>query len=328
MTPSPNQKFALTAVVLWTGATLSVAAAQDRPTESPLIAIPSEYIIGYGPASGATAPAAAPGSAAREKTSSVGTDAPAALPASYTVIAPIFRGNDGNLSYIRFVNLNAFATQSEIHIVGFPSGNEYAVFFHDEPAYSSRQRPITEVLELAGLPANPLQSGDTGFSVYLKNSNFLTGFQHVIYNSANQFFENVSICTYARELEYPFMNSAVVNVHTSLLAAGFPSLIHLHNREDTSQTFRVRVTDSNTGATLGFVNMAATANTTYSLPSSFFQQQINFTPNASQFHMNLIFDTSAGGTVSAPPNWSLGHMVLNTQFNAYFNLTTFCSIND
>jgi hypothetical protein len=320
--------FVLSALVAWTGATISAALAQDRAYEAPLIAIPSEYIVGYGPVGKATGAAAAPGAPARESSRSAGGDAPTALPPTYTVIAPIFRGNDGNLSYIRFVNLNGFATQSEVHIVGFPSGNEYAVFFHDEPAYSSRQRPITEVVELAGLPANPLQGADTGFSVCLKNSNFLTGFQHVIYNSANQFFENVSICTYARELEYPFMNSAVVNVHTSLLQAGFPSLIHLHNRDDVTRTFRVRVTDSNTGATLGFVNMLATANTTYSLPSSFFQQQINFTPNASQFHMNLIFDTSAGGTVSAPPEWQLGHMVLNSQYNAYFNLTTFCSIND
>jgi hypothetical protein len=308
-------------------ATTSAARAQDSPFESPLVQIPEEFVIGRGAAGQSAASAGTAMAPAREKAGSTAGEAPKALPAIYTVVGPIFLGTDGNLSYIRFVNLNGFATQSEIHVVGFPSATEYAVFFHDEPAYSSRQRSITEVLQLAGLSSNPLQSGDTGISIYLKNSNFLTGFQHVTYNSANQFFENLSICTYARELEYPFMNAAVVNVHTSILPT-FPSLIHLHNRDDVSRTFRVRVTDSNNGATLGFVNMQATANTTYQLPNTWFQQQASFTPNSSQFHMNLIFDTTSGGTVSAPPNWNLGHFVLNQTFNAYFNLTTFCSIND
>jgi len=44
------------------------------------------------------------------------------------------------------------------------------------------------------------------------------GFTHVIYNAANTFFENVSMCTFAQNTDYSYLNTWLFNVHTALPA--------------------------------------------------------------------------------------------------------------
>ncbi|MDX2145420.1 MAG: hypothetical protein SFV19_18855 [Rhodospirillaceae bacterium] len=240
-----------------------------------------------------------------------------------TPIAPTYNGEGGNLSFMRFFNTNSGAASTfNVMIVGSPSGNAYGnTTTFTVPANASHQRNLTEILTQAG--AGPLIGGDTNYTLYIRNSDGFSAFQHVIYNSVNGFFENATICQFFSGAQHTRVVPVVANMHTSRIAQ-YPSEITVHNYTNVARAYTASVFDSVSGATLGDVTLNVGANTTARLTTASIEQQLNFTPNAQQFHMNVKLG-NAGSTLELTA--LIGHNVLNNAFNGTFlNLTQLCRV--
>jgi hypothetical protein len=238
-----------------------------------------------------------------------------------TVIAPIFTGSDGNVSYLRFINRGATSDVTTITIVGYPTGTNYGTVNVSVQGHAAPQYSIQEVLQAKNI-AGPT-NGDTGFALYLKNPDTNAGFTHVIFNASNTFFENVSMCTYTAGTDYSSLNSWLFNVHTTQLSA-YPSTVFVHNYSANPQTIIVDVYEARYGGYKGTFSLSAVANGTYALPFSWFQQQVSWQPTSTEMHANLNFRAGGGaGSLTTV----VGQAIFNQGLSAYVNMTQFCAIN-
>ncbi len=241
---------------------------------------------------------------------------------TFDVVAPVFNGSDGNLSYLRLANFSGSTVNFTITIVGTPSGFNYGTATYSIPENGSQQYSYTEILDRAGVGA--LIGGDSSVSFYMRNGRDLTAYQHVIFNPTTRFFENASQCTYAEDLVYPVLNQVVINAHTSTLASfGFPTTVYVHNYGDTASSYNVFVADARTGVIKGSFVMNVGANTSFAFPFSYFQQQVGWVPGENEFHANLGF-TAVG---SNPYRLKVGQAVINQTLQAYVNMSLICPSN-
>ena len=288
---------AVTALGLWFGLT-SVQAASVK--------IPDTYLSGIAPAA------------------SAGVERPAALKGStYTVIAPTYTGGDGNISFLRLYNGNDGNTTFTLTIVGTPSARVYGTATYSVPSQASPQYAMSEILTRAN--AGALTGGDTGYAIYMRAPavTAVNGFQHVIYNNTNGFFENVSACTYSSDVNYADFNQMLINVHTTALAS-FPTQVTIHNYQNASVEYDVTVIDARNGDTIGNVPITLAANASYTVPFSWFETQLEFKPTSSQAHVNLKFYAieDQGG-----PSAVVSQAIYNQRLAAYVGMTLFCSVN-
>jgi hypothetical protein len=135
---------------------------------------------------------------------------------TYTPITPIYTGQNNNVSYIRFIN-GGFTNNSVTHVtfVGATTGTIYgSVLDVTASPSSSPQFSYAQLFNAAHVP-NPT-IGNEGVTMYLKNGDPYSGFQHVIFNSVSGFFENVSNCLWLNGSNYHPLNQRVTNVHTTV----------------------------------------------------------------------------------------------------------------
>ncbi len=290
----------LSVAVTALGLLCGLASAQAAP-----VSIPDAYRAG-------TAPAAA------------GIERPSALKGStYTVIAPTYTGSDGNLSFLRLYNTNDNAVTFTLTIVGTTTARVYGTATYSVPSQASPQYSMSDILAKAN--AGALSGGDTGYAIYMRAPAFnaANGFQHVIYNNNNGFFENVSACTYSSDINYADYNQTLINVHTSALSA-YPTQVTIHNYQNAAVEYGVTVIDARDGNAIGDVNIKLAANASYTVPFSWFETQLEFKPTSSQAHVNLKFyavDDQGG------PSAVVSQAIYNQKLAAYVGMTLFCSIN-
>lgn len=232
----------------------------------------------------------------------------------YGVIGPTFSGTLN--SYIRLFNGGGAASTFNITLVGSPSGRTYGTAAISIPKNASPQYSLASIVSLANAAA--LNGGDKSYSMYIKNSEIASGFQHVTYDSFTGFFENVNAC------RYTFNNpNVLINVHSSLFAANYPSVVELHNYYSAATTYSLTVVDGVTGATLGSMNQNVGANATVELSILTIEQAIGFAPTANQQHLNIFVTNPSGGEAKQIAS----HLVNNVPLHAALNLTTICAIN-
>jgi hypothetical protein len=238
-----------------------------------------------------------------------------------TIIAPTYNAGAGNQSFIRFFNINPNAASTfSLSVVGSPSGQTYGTTTVAAPANASIQLSLTQILTQAN--AGPLAGGDTNYSVYMRNPDTSSAWQHVLFNNNNRFFENVTICQFFSGALHTRVIPVVANMHTSRIG-GYPSEITIHNYTNAARAYVARIFDSTTGAVLGSVTVNAGANTTARLSTADIESQIGFTPSATQFHMNVkLGDSGAEQDLTAV----IGHLVVNQEFNAALNMTALCRV--
>lgn len=236
------------------------------------------------------------------------------------VIAPTFDGGDGNTSFIRLVNIASTAQTTTVRVIGSPSGDLYGTADISVPGRASPQYSYSDLLGEVGVSG--VTGDDTGLSFYLSSSNILSGFQHVIFNGDNQFFENMSVCRFDGTTNYSALDQVLVNIHTTTLAS-FPSTVSIHNYSNAQTTAQVDVYEGAEGALKGSVLFTADANASYVLPFSWFQDEVSWEPSGSEFHGNLVFTMQD----DTDPPITAGHTVQNQEFNAALNLTQVCAIN-
>jgi hypothetical protein len=265
-----------------------------------------------------------------ERAASASAERPAAVNGSlYAVVSPTYTAP--TQSFLRLFNgSNATATFT-VTMIGSSSGRNYGTATIQVPAKASPQYTVmttgtgdtTSIQVRAG--AASLDAADSSYSLYIQSTEQTAGYQHVTYNGDNNFFENNSICKYLLNANMTPSNYLVLNnVHTTQLAGNqFPSKITLYNYWNDAVTYNISLVDSVTGTALGSFNVNAAANSVYEFPASTLQSSANFTPTASQIHMNVYIFDAAG----SPPAM-VGQSIINAGLqNAQINMSTACAVN-
>jgi hypothetical protein len=258
------------------------------------------------------------------------TAAPAALETGkavngslYAVVAPTYNGTGGTSSYLRLFNGGSVAATFSVNVVGSPSGNSYGVATFQVPVRGAPQYAMSEVLTAAG--AGELSGGDTTYSLYIQSSESTAGYQHVTYNSVNQFFENSSSCTYALNQTIKSVANSIVltNIHTSLFPT-YPSQIEIHNYWNAPVNYTVTVIEARTGVIKGQTTLSLGANTTSIQPFTYYQNAVGWTPGGGELHANLVVTDPSG----VYPAVTVGQSIINqTVSSALVNMSTACAVN-
>jgi|GEM_PF-6534715 len=245
----------------------------------------------------------------------------------YAIIAPTFNGAGGNTSFIRLFNGGTAASNFIVTVLGSPSGNSYGTAQISIPAKASIQYAVSEILTRAN--AATLAGGDTSYSLYVQNNDQTAGYQHVLYNELNGFFENLTNCKTALNTgSGPNANSNfLLNVHTTTIST-YPATIILHNPRSTAANLNLTLYDATTGSFVRGTEAASRfatsvgANATRAITLSEIQQTLGFTPTANQFHVNVQVADAAGGAADTITAQSIRNLVLG----ADLNMTTACSV--
>jgi hypothetical protein len=258
------------------------------------------------------------------------TAAKAALNGSlYGVAAPIFTGTGGSqISYIRLWNGAATATTFSVTLVGNVSGQTYGTANISVPKTASPQYPVTSaggsnnLVSLANAAA--LSGGDTGYAVYIQNSDASAGYQHVTFNPTTTLFGNASSCvTTLNEAVQSVANSLVLtNVHTTTLSA-YPSQVYIHNYWNASVTYKITVIEAATGVVKGQTQQTIGPNATYSASMSQLQSAVGWTPTSTEFHANLIVSDTTGGV----PYATVSQQIVNNTLGGSIDMSMACAVN-
>jgi len=236
---------------------------------------------------------------------------------SYTVITPIYIGAAGNTSYVRFGNGNAGTSITTVVIVGNVTGRNYGTVTVTVPSGASPQYSITQILSAGKV--TELVGGDVGYSLYVRNPDIYSYFQHVLYNSSNSFFENMSICSYLPNFDYSTTNQSAINIHTSRII-GYPAQVVLHNYLSQSVAFAIDVYESETGALKGTYTGTGVANGSYIIDFTTIQNAIGWFPTESEFHANIRVRSSTVTGFYA----LVGQQIFNSGLSAYINMSQVC----
>jgi len=311
---------AIAFLTAWLGYT-SGALAEEIQT----VDLPDRYLVGRAPA-GLTPPMDAAVQPAREAAQArAGTErAQAMTTTAYTVIAPVFRGEGGSNSYLRFISGTRTPNiATNIWVVGTPSGTVLGEAHVIVQRYASPQYSIQQILDAAGVTKLP--DGDTGYALYMQSKGETggdNGFQHVLFNAINGFFENASLCTWSTRIDYTNAQRVLFNIHTSRLPL-YPSQIFIHNYNIVPTTYEVAISDSRTGVIIGRVNVRLEANSSYTVPFTYFESALEWEPNDRQEHANMFLAPLAGAEYNA----IVGQYIYNAQFGSLVNMSQVCSIN-
>jgi hypothetical protein len=243
--------------------------------------------------------------------------------ALYSVIENATDGTAGPAtSYVRFYNGMAAASSFSIRIIGSQSSTAYGQAATVQiPANASVQYSLPQLMVLAGVAAGAgTANGDTSYSVYLQDPDATTGYQHIVFDPINSFFENASVCGNGSLTATTLAaNNTIVipNADTSVIGS-YPSEIVLHNYSTTTETLRVQLIDAgllqndghtistSAGTAVGQLTMFVPANGTVFEPLANLQSTAKWTPSASQPQVNVVISDITG----AQPTLVVQHAVL------------------
>ena len=246
---------------------------------------------------------------------------------NYAIVAPVYDGTTGPVSYLRLFNGSSAASAFELTVVNSDNGITLGAASISVPAGASAQYPVVQaggansIFEQASVGAS-----SSNYAVYIQNTTARTGYAHVTYNTSTAAFENHSLCeTSLNEELLESGEQALINVHASSLAGNqFPSVVSVHNYEDTTETISVSVSNAVTGASLGQLSWMIEGNSTMTVSASEIESQLGVSPTADEFHLNLVFSRQAGGEVPI----QLSHTVRNDAVGGIVNLSAACAVNE
>ncbi len=312
----------LMSVAAAAGFAATVNAADDLPTLNSQQFLSGMAPAGFGGPVPPTAAERAERAARAEKSASI-EKASAINGTTYAVVAPTYNNPTGTMSYIRLFNGATGPSNFSITIVGSPSGRTYGTANIQVPRSASPQYSLTQILQNAGVGA--LTGGDTSYSLYIQDPDPMSGYQHVTYSDSSKFFENVSVCSSLLNQAIATNTSSAVltNVHTSIISS-YPAQIELHNYWNAAVTYKLTAIDSVTGSVLGAINVPTAPNASYVIPMSSLQSQMGWTPNSTQFHVNIVVTDPSGGT----PYVTLGQSIINQSLAANVSMGTTCAVNN
>ena len=103
----------------------------------------------------------------------------------------------------------------------------------------------------------------------------------------------------------------------------FPATVYIHNSSPVAGLYNVSVYEGKFGTLKGVFTLSVEANMTYSLPFSYFEQQVGWSPGTLETHGNLGFVPV--GTQGY--YLGVGQAIFNLGLKAYVNMSLFCNMN-
>ncbi|MGE4063050.1 MAG: hypothetical protein AB7E79_06750 [Rhodospirillaceae bacterium] len=243
---------------------------------------------------------------------------------SYAIVAPVYVGDGGFLSYLRLFNGGSMTATFTVTVVGSGTATAYGTATFQVPTRASHQYSWEHVLTAAN--AMTRSEADRQFSFYIHSTEPLAGYQHVTHSPNASYFENASVCRWTIQDAVSAVAPSAVLTHvhtTSPIMYAYPSAIEIHNFATTAVTYRFTVIESVSGNIVGEMNFPTLANASYTIPWAQIERTINWAPLSNQIHTNLVVSDPSG----AVPAILLSHTVINEQLHVSLNMTTMCAVN-
>lgn len=218
-------------------------------------------------------------------------------------------------SYLRIFNPTAVSGTAQI-IVRDEHGVSLGSYIRQVDAYTSPQFSMAE-LEVLAQAAAPSRTG--AFAQIDVRGDFAGFVQHVIYDTATGALTNLSVCRTAPQGVSGAVGSStsVGNAHTTNIPAN-PSRIVVFNGGSSAQAAQIDIYDATDGANLGrWTSETIPAGGEILAPLSQIQQDIHFTPSATQYHINL--NVAGSGKIV------LGHIVDNLASGVSSDMSVRCA---
>lgn len=271
-------------------------------------------------------------------TAALSTGAQAALNGTlYAVVAPLYDGSTGSTSFIRLFGGTVSANSTfSIRIVNATSGaNMGNLITIAVPKNASPQFSFDTLLSMAGAA----KTTDHNYSLYIQNSENTSGYQHVTFNGSSGLFENNSNCANTLNQVVKAANPSLVltNLHTTQISTtAYPMQIDIHNYWNAATTYGVYVYDAgsadsagtiraDSGTLVGSKTYTIPANASLSMSNTKLVQDIGWSPNSSQLHMNILVTEIA----NQAPTEVLTAVVVNSSaaLSGTTNMSFACSVN-
>jgi len=264
---------------------------------------------------------------------------------NYAVIAPVFTSSNGPFSFIRLINAagtDGTMSTFSITIVGAQTGQTYGQPFTVQvPHLGGSQFGIDQLVKLSGATFNSFSGGDTGYAIYVQNTDSEAGYQHVVFNPVSQLFENISTCNSLLNEQMSSLHNELVlgYIHTSkgTVKPGttYPSSVQIHNYYNVPITYTLTVfnaggqTNGVSSSTSGNVscqirNKTIPANTTLTLSEATdIEGNSQCTFYSDEDYINITIAERTGG----PPNAVPMHLVHASAYGSDVNITDICAVN-
>lgn len=242
----------------------------------------------------------------------------------YAVVAPLYVGEGGFVSYLRLFNGGASTATFTVSVVGSGTATNYGTATFQIPPRASIQYAMFQVLVAAN--AVTRSDADTQFSFYIQSTEPLAAYQHVTHKDSASFFQNASVCRWTIQDAVAAVAPSIIltNVHTSRLGMlGYPASIEVHNYAATPVTYRFTVIEAASGNIVGETTLPTRANASYTIPWAQIESAINWSPLATHVLANVVVTDTTGVTPAAV----VGQTIVNGALGSTLNVTTMCAVN-
>ncbi len=241
------------------------------------------------------------------------------LPASPSVsglrVPSIFgSAQAGSQSYIRLFNPTANAGTVQLTLADVNTGEGLGVWTSPSiPPTSELQFSISSIERSASPPISPRSY----YSISARPT-FDGYFQNVLWNSGNGSLTNLTSCA-TKVTADP---TVLVGVHSSLLQAGYPSYVVVHNTGLTAANVTLGIYDAGTGAKLGtYVTPTISANGQHIQTMTNIEGRASppIRPTSAMYHYIVRAETQLDG--------ELQHFVFNASSGVITDISYYCSMS-
>lgn len=226
-------------------------------------------------------------------------------------------------SAIRFYNGGLSTATFEITIVNVSTGAQAGNTKSFTLAANESQIYFIDTLLGAQFVNANVATGQV-YAVYIKSSERLAGYQHVLYNGNTDLFENPTVCTTPYNQTSLASNNSIVllNIPTTKLPQ-YPGIVLIHNYSAVAVNLNLAVFSSVTASAKDSVQVTIQPNRSYNTTITALQNAVGWTPGATELWAHVVITDVSGGA----PQVLASTLINNTALQGTIGLTTACAIN-
>ena len=226
-------------------------------------------------------------------------------------------------SAIRFYNGSLSAATFEMTIVNVSTGAQ--VGNTKSFTMTANESQIYFISTLLGSQfVNATVTTGQVYAVYIKSSERLAGYQHILYNGNTDLFENPTVCTTPYNQTSLASNNSIVllNIPTTKLPQ-YPGIVLIHNVSAVAVNLNLTVFSSVTASAKGDIQVTIQPNRSYSNTITNLQNSTSWSPSTDELWAHVVITDSNGGA----PQVLASTLINNTALQGNIGLTTACAIN-
>jgi hypothetical protein len=223
--------------------------------------------------------------------------------------SPIFSSTGTSQSFLRFFNTGTTAGTVNVQLYNYSTGASLGNWTSPSiPAGASAQYQITvpETVVTATKPDYYATTLLTQISGY---------FQHVLYRPSDGTLTNLSTCDTGVTAD----SGKLINVHTSLLDAGFPSTIVINNTTSADASAVLGIYDATTGGRLGtYTSAVIPTGAQIMVPMTTIASSGGVVTSPTRYHYVVKVENSFGGFIQ--------HLVDNKSVGVITDMSAMCAL--